>query len=431
MRKHECSFAIIFLFAAIIFCILLVAAELYFISAASAAAPIDAVSDKFKQVLESGTLTQFMLEQGKRLFYWLALIQFSWNMIKMLTEGNHDLYGLVMAVTRTILSIGIMLLLLDSSVEYFGMIIDSFRQMGEAVGGPLQISSLVNMSSEIVNSIYQYLWDTTNGFTWLACVIMAIIPVTLIFICFSTVILTALLAQCKTYISASIAVYLTGFGGCDYTKNIAITAYKAVLSASVELFVIYVLLGVGNELFQNFLTDATTGEGLDVMMNVFSILIAAIVYAGCVKTLPQFISGIINGSSAGGASTAGMASAASSIGGALAAGGLAIAGGAVGAYAGAKGASGGLASKIGQGMIGSAKGSYGGGTGAIGRMARQGGESHLRSAYDLLMGKNVNNLTPGGNTQGRNSAPSIQNTPGNSNVRPPEEPDLSGLNTDK
>lgn len=405
---------------------MLAAAELYFAGAALAAVPLDAVSDKFKQVLESGTLTQFMLAQGKRLFYWLALIQFSWNMIKMLTEGNHDLYGLVIAVTRTILSIGIMLLLLDSSVEYFSMIIDSFRQMGEAVGGPMQISNLVDMSSEIVHSIYKYLWDTTNGLTWVACVLMAIIPVTLIFICFSTVILTALLAQCKTYISASIAVYLTGFGGCEYTKNIAITAYKAVLSASVELFVIYVLLGVGNELFNNFLNEAAAGEGLDVMMNVFGILIAAIVYAGCVKTLPSFISGIINGSAAGGASTAGMASAAGSIGGALASGGLALAGGAAGAYVGYKGAAGGVLKKVGQGITGAVKGAYGGNTGSVGRMARQGGESQLRSAYDQLMGKN-NNLTPG-NTQVGNS--STQNTPSNSNVQPPEEPDLSGFNTE-
>lgn len=181
--------------------------------------PLDAVADKFREVLTDGNLTNFMLSQGKALFYWLGLIQLTWNMIKMLLEGNGDIHGATIAVARTILSIGIMLLLLDNSVVYFGMIIDSFKQMGEAVGGPLQVSNLVDMSAQLVNDIYQYLWDSTSGLTYIGCLLMAIIPVTLIFICFSTIILTALLAQCKTYISASVAVYLTGFGGCEYTKT--------------------------------------------------------------------------------------------------------------------------------------------------------------------------------------------------------------------
>jgi len=389
---------------------------------AFAAVPLDAVADKFREVLTDGNLTNFMLSQGKALFYWLGLIQLTWNMIKMLLEGNGDIHGATIAVARTILSIGIMLLLLDNSVVYFGMIIDSFKQMGEAVGGPLQVSNLVDMSAQLVNDIYQYLWDSTSGLTYIGCLLMAIIPVTLIFICFSTIILTALLAQCKTYISASVAVYLTGFGGCEYTKNIAITAYKGVLSASVELFTIYVLLGIGNELFRNFLTEANQGSGLDVMLNVFHILIAAIVYAGCVKTLPQFISTIINGFSSGGASTAGMASTAASVGGAVASAGLTAAGGVAGAYVGGKAATGGGWNKLGMGLLGAAKGAYGSNTGAVGRMSRQGGESHLRNAYDTLLGKNKNNLTPG-STQ----APETSKPP--TDMRPPEEIDLSSFNT--
>lgn len=135
-----------------------------------------------------------------------------------------------------------------------------------------------------------------------------------IIVAFALMTAQVVLIKCEAFIVLNASMILLGLGGLEHLKEYAINVMRYVLSVAFKLFVLQLVLGMGLE----FIQDMTIAEA--TFEDIFIIIAVAIVLLALVKSLPDAVASVINGSHVGSGSALGQAAAA-------------VAGGAVGAAA--------------------------------------------------------------------------------------------------
>ncbi len=127
-----------------------------------------------------------------------------------------------------------------------------------------------------------------------------LIAALVIIICFALISAQVVMIKCEAMIAMMAALILCGFGGSSFLKDYAVNAIRYVLSVAFKLFVMQLVLSVGISFIEGFNTGAAE------LQDIFVIIGASIVLLALVKSLPDVVSGIINGShvSSGAALTA-------------------------------------------------------------------------------------------------------------------------------
>lgn len=350
---------------------------------------LDGVSETFQKGLQDSGLSDKLVTYAKYLFYSLATIQLAWNLGQLFIEGRFEAQALVALMVRQILLLGFFYWILVNGVDYFNLIINSFFETGKDLAKVKNITSFFSTGTEVASKLYDYAWAATPWKSKIPVMLTVWVASLIILLAFSTATLCAVGTLCETYIAASIGVYFLGFGACDQTRDIAINALKATYASGVRIFTILILIGLGNTIFPLFIDSiplaGTAGmENMSPTKIAFQLVIAAFVFAGCVKSLPGYVSGIVTGAITGSTSNlagavAGAAGAA--VGAAMTAGATA-AGGVAGAIGGGKGGR----------VAGALKGAMGGATGGIRSIAKQTGRQAIQKAGGG--GKNPNNVSP-------------------------------------
>ncbi len=123
------------------------------------------------------------------------------------------------------------------------------------------------------------------------------------------------------------SMILLGLGGASFFKEYAINVMRYVLSVAFKLFVMQLVMGLGIQFIQDMSLAEAKLEDIIIVIGVSVVLFAL------VKSLPDAIAGVINGSNVS------SGSALSQAGAALAGGAAAAVGGAIGGAAGTWGAS--------------------------------------------------------------------------------------------
>lgn len=368
---------------------------------------LDDVITKFQEVLrDGGDIKDFLLEAAQNLFWLLALIQFAWNLYQLILEGRFELQAAILCVLKNLFLLVIMWYFLTNAELHFRLIIEGFMNAGKTLSGSGTMSDLIDFSTEITTGLF-FSVKEAQGSIWAKIpeYLFAGICAIIILLCLSASILTLIIGLCKLYLSSLIALYFVGFASLDYTRGIAITAYKSIYCAGVEVFVMYLLFGIANQIFPTFFSDVQSMTVADIIPLCCQLVFATFVFAGVLKTLPQFASGIVAGSPLGGGIQAGSGAAlAGAVAGGVATGIATVAGAGLGAAGGLKlaGAMGGGGwSKLGHGLAGAIKGGFGGEHGAVGNMMRQAGFNAVRRGLE----KQHNNITPPGGSNPNNVNP--------------------------
>lgn len=347
------------------------------------AGALDQVADKLKATLRDTGMSTQLVNMARGLFFTLALIQLAWSFVQLAADGKTDMQSVVAMLARQMLFIGFFYWWLNNGVTYFNLILTSFQSKGKTMSGVSDISEIFFIGIDTANAMVKKAWEVSNWRSVAPVMFVVGLAAIVTLMSFATVTLIAITTLCKTYIACSVGVYFLGFGANSYTKDIAVNALKVCYVSGVELFVTYLLIGVGKKLFVDFLnmSDLTRESIYSV---IFQILIASFVYGGCMKTLPSFISGIVTGASgsagAGASSIAGgmMAAAGAAVGAAVT-GGAMLAGGAIGAAKAGSGAR----------LGGAISGAAGAKQGSIGSMVREKGIEALKGNS-----QNKNNVSP-------------------------------------
>lgn len=349
---------------------------------------LDGVSETFQKGLQDSGLSNKLVTYAKYLFYSLATIQLAWNLGQLFMEGRFEAQAIVALMVRQILILGFFYTILTNGVYYFNLIIGSFFETGKQLAKVENITSFFSTGTKLALELYTYAWRATPWSEIVPVMLTVGIASLIILIAFSTATLAAVGTLCETYIAASIGVYFLGFGACDQTRDIAINALKATYASGVRIFTILILIGLGNEIFPLFVQSIPAAgtpavEGITPTSVAFQLVIASFVFAGCVKSLPGYVSGIVTGAITG--STSNLAGAVAGAAGAAVGAAMTVGATAVGGVAGAVGAGKGAR------VAGALKGAMGGATGGIKSIAKQTGRQAIQKAVG---GKNPNNVSP-------------------------------------
>lgn len=279
---------------------------------------LDSIVDVFRT--QSGAWLGALQAYAARLFWALALIEFCWTGCGLAFRGS-DFSEWVAELVNRILFIGFFWTLLLHSSEWAGAVVNSFREAANgatrAAGGTPGItpSNVFDTALEISNKLlaktsYLHPGDSTG----------MVVGALVIVVCFGLLSASLILALVESYIVISAGVIFMGFGGSRWTKDYAIRTATYALSVGAKLFVIQLLIGLGETMIRSWLqTLGTTSTDMMVMIG------CSIVMLALVKSVPDIVQGLINGSSVG--HGAALMGAASSVAGAATAVAAAVTGG--------------------------------------------------------------------------------------------------------
>jgi type IV secretion system protein TrbL len=285
------------LFAAVV--AVLIAADPAF-----AAEQADNSLDKITNLFKTGARRweEVLGRLAMQLFVILAAIELGWSAVKLALKGA-DFGEWLADFLNQILFIGFFYMLLQHSSEWAGFIVDSFRQaadrsvtMANAHAASMNEhiavtpSNLFDMGMNLAGHIFEQVSITTP----IANVGIDIAAL-LVLIAFALIAAFMITALVESYIVISAGVLLMGFGGSRWTKDYAVKTFVYAVSVGAKLFIIQLLAGTAYAQFQTLRTSFSSS-----LTDTFVILGAVVVLLALIKTIPDMVQGLINGTSPGG-----------------------------------------------------------------------------------------------------------------------------------
>ena len=238
----------------------------------------------------SATLNEFAV----RLFWILALIEFAYTGISTALQ-RVEWAEVIAAVTHRVLFIGFFLSLLTFGQAWAKSIVDSLYQAAEAAnraaGGYPNISPALIFDDglELAGTVLDAL-SLTSPLDSIGLFIAALI----IMVCFALMAAFLLLAIIEGYIVLYAGVLFLGFGGSRWTKDYTIALFRYALSVGAKLFVILLLVGLGQAFIQDWVSAFEADNAQTTVL-----IGAAIVMLVLVKCIPDIVAGLIQGVSPG------------------------------------------------------------------------------------------------------------------------------------
>jgi type IV secretion system protein TrbL len=245
----------------------------------------------------------------------LAAIELAWAAFRLAFRGA-DVSEWLAEIVNQILFLGFFLALLENSVTWGQAIVNSFRQAAStAGGGGLAPSDVFTAGVDLAQKVMSQMsiWSPAAS-------VGLIIAGLVIEVCFALIAACMVLALVESYLVISMGVLFMAFGGTQWTKDLAISTVRYTLSVGAKLFVLQLLVSIGDSLIQSW---AATFK--DITASSLCILVGcSIVMLALVKVLPETMQRIVNGSSM--ASGSALVGAAAAVGGATAVFGAGLAG---------------------------------------------------------------------------------------------------------
>ena len=227
------------------------------------------------------------------LFWTLGTISFTWTM-GMLALRKADIGDFFSEFIRFTLFFGFFYWLLQNGPYFAETIISSLRQIGDNAAGTtgLSPSGVVDIGFMIWKQAVSNLsgWSPIDSFV--GTVLSASIMLALAIIA-----VNMLLLLISGWILMYAGIFFLGFGGSKWTSDMAINYFKTVLGVAVQLLVMILLVGIGNDLLTSFygkMSKATLNfEELGVML-VFCLALLILT-----NQVPKMVAGIVSGGGGG------------------------------------------------------------------------------------------------------------------------------------
>lgn len=280
-----------------------------------------------------------------RLFGMLALIQIAW-VFGQLMFNKGDFWDWAQEALKQMVGLGFLYALLAFGSTWTGAIIQSFRQAGStasgAVGGAtaLNPSNFFEAGANIVTSLWHSMQFNLLSPTFMTDNLAIILSGLLIMIAFAIIAALEVVVLVESYFYIYTGVLFLGFGGSQWTRDIALRYLMGLIAVGAKLFAIQLIIGLAQDMVFQWEDQikANTGPMLENAL-LIKMVGGSIVFLALAKMIPDLVQGMINGASysTGRPLTSTMA-AAPYLAAAATTGGLAAGAGAVGMAATAMGA---------------------------------------------------------------------------------------------
>lgn len=424
---------------------LFLAAVCFSLSFHSAFAADTNYSSEIATIYKSGAaqVASRALTYAKGLFWALAGIQFAGSSIRLGLQGA-DFQEWAAFLVRQILFIGIYAWIMTNSYEFGTDIVESFTQIA------YNSTSHANGTFVAGLNIALQMFKQVTGLHPIDAIVYGIGSV-IVVIAFAWVSALIVVALCESYVLVAAGVVLTGFGGSEWTRDIANKALMLAVSTGAKVYMMFTVTNIGWSLLER-LGD----EGYEQADAVYATIGALMIFVYLVYKLPEMLSAFISGAASGSTAAEGIkqvtqAAAMAALGGA----GVAAASGALGSGAqsalsslGQSVSGGGAGGSFGPGasaasdaasaaQVGGDSGNASSGTGGAGGTASgaklspagaagaalgQIGRAVAQNAYGRMTGTGLH----GGTLSGRLAAYMVRN---NAPPPPPADPPQSSENT--
>lgn len=227
------------------------------------------------------------------LFWTLGTISLTIRGAKLIVQ-KADISDFFAEFIRFILYFGFFLWLLRNGTWIASTIIDTMMTLGERTSGIPGLSP-----SGVVDVGFNIFKLTIKAMTWHPLDNLAVLTLGVAILLMLTAVgLNMLKLLAAAYFWMYAGFFYTGFGGSDWTSDMAIEYFKKVLNVGVQLFIITLVIGIGTttlDLYYVKLTETKlTYEDLGVMLVFCYVLLSLSMY------LPPLIAGIITHNAAAG-----------------------------------------------------------------------------------------------------------------------------------
>jgi type IV secretion system protein TrbL len=247
---------------------------------------LDDVQNKYKSVASGWAAT--LTARASWLFWVLALISMVWSngMLLLRKADLGEFYG---EFTRFIVFTGFFWWLLTNGPTMAIDIIDSMQQLGDTASGVGGItpSGITDVGFQVFNTVVQQSSIASPVISTAGIIIAVIIIGILALIATNMLILLV-----SAWILAYAGIIFLGFGGSRWTSDMAISYYKTVLNIGVQLMVMILLVGIGQQFINQYFSQMDTNMNLNDMAAMF---VASLILLGLVNKIPPMIGHIAQG----------------------------------------------------------------------------------------------------------------------------------------
>lgn len=233
------------------------------------------------------TYEQVMLKYAKLLFYWCAVLEVAWLGIKS-AIGASDIKDTIKNFCLVLLTAGFFLAVINNYNTWSWNIINGLKSIaGEA-------TDLLDASDRpftIGLELAKFLFEKTSFWDDFAHSLGLILTALIVLICFSLITMQIILIKCECIVSMCASSILLGLGATSFLREYAVNTLKYIFAVAFKLMTMQLVLGVGVTFLNEIAAAKDTGWGQLCVTIGF-----CIVYYALVKTLPDIVAGIIQGS---------------------------------------------------------------------------------------------------------------------------------------
>lgn len=226
-----------------------------------------------------------MLKYAKVLFYWCAVLEVAWLGVKM-ALGTSDIRETIKNFCFVLLAAGFFLAVINNYHTWTWNVINGLKAIaGEAT----TITDASDKPFTVGLKLAQDVFDM-GGINPINLVVYVLAGMAILF-CFALITLQIILIKCECIVAMCASSILLGLGATSFLRDYAINALRYVFAVAFKLMVMQLVMGVGI----NFIQQLETTEDMGWDQIGLTICFCVIFYC-LVKTLPDIVAGIIQGS---------------------------------------------------------------------------------------------------------------------------------------
>ncbi len=226
-----------------------------------------------------------MLKYAKVLFYWCAVLEVAWLGIKM-ALGTSEIRETIKNFCFVLLAAGFFLAVINNYHTWTWNVINGLK----AIAG--EATTIVDASDRPFTVGLKLAQDVfkMGGFNPVNLIVYVLAGMAILF-CFALITLQIILIKCECIVAMCASSILLGLGAASFFRDYAINALRYVFAVAFKLMVMQLVMGVGI----NFIQQLKISQDMGWDQLGLTICFCVIFYC-LVKTLPDVVAGIIQGS---------------------------------------------------------------------------------------------------------------------------------------
>lgn len=236
---------------------------------------------------ESGRMFGRLEDAAEWLLLSLATLSLAWKGMHLVLR-NADMQEFVTEVFQLVLMVGFYLVVIRNARAWTEALTQGFLWLGSAAtGGTFNMSlspiGILQQGIEIADKLIA----TSSVWNAIQYVLVAVVIVML----YGLMAAYAAIVQCEVWLVVAAGMIFLGFGGADWTAEYAKRYLTYCLSAGAKLYLLYLILGFGQQAFYNWVDGLDLGS-LAVVMGPVALLV---LLTFLVMQVPSILQSLING----------------------------------------------------------------------------------------------------------------------------------------